>query len=335
MNRRDFVTSAMAIAFAPVDLRAQGQGRASPRIQLGVGASLGGSRPFPEDSPWNQVISQMPVDPNSAALIASIGSSVPLHPDFGYGPRAGRIGIPYVVVSGNQSKVPVRFEYADESDSGPYPIPPDAPIEGGSNSKGDRHVIVIDRDNWKLYELFQAHQSDKGWSAVSGAIFDLNSNELRPQYWTSADAAGLPVFAGLVRADEVFEQKEIRHALRFTCQRTRRAFVHPARHFASQHREPDLPPMGMRVRLKADFDHSRFSSEVQVILKALKHYGMFLADNGGNWYVTGAPDPRWNDVRLRELKRIKGSDLEVVRMGKIITRKGEEAMPARKAFTGD
>ncbi|HVH12394.1 MAG TPA: hypothetical protein VM759_05050, partial [Longimicrobium sp.] len=230
-------------------------------------------------------------------------------------------GIPYVVVSGGQRRVPVTFGYADESDPGPYPVPADAPVEGGSNGTGDRHVIVIDRDNWKLYELFDAHPVDGGasWRAGSGAVFDLASNALRPAGWTSADAAGLPIFPGLVRYDEVMEQKEIRHALRFTCPVTRRAYVHPARHFASSRTDANLPPMGMRVRLRADFDLRGYPAGVQVILQAMKTYGMLLADNGSGWYVSGAPDPRWNDEELATLHTVRGRDFEVVRMGTIVT----------------
>jgi hypothetical protein len=292
---------------------------ADPKVQLGIGASLGGRRPFPDDNPWNEDISGKPVDSNSDTLIRSIGTGTSLHLDFGRDARDGRLGIPYVVVSGRQPKVPVRFEYAEESDKGPYPIPPNAPVEGGQSSRGDRHVLVIDRDNWKLYELFNARLERQVWSATSGAIFNLSSNRMRTRGWTSADAAGLPVFPGLVRADEVFEQKAIRHALRFTCKRSRRAFVYPARHFASKRTEPNLPPMGMRVRLKASVDISPFSPEVQIILQALKKYGMFLADNGRDWYISGAPDPRWLDGHLAEMKQLKGRHLEVVQMDKIIT----------------
>jgi hypothetical protein len=290
------------------------------KVKLGPNASLGGKRVFPADNPWNQDISKAPVDPNSDRLIASIGANKPLHPDFGTVYQGAPNGIPYVVVPGTQPKVPVRFEYADESDPGPYPIPPDAPIEGGPRSKGDRHVIVIDRDHWKLYELFSAYRQGNGWKAGSGAIFDLNSNKLRPAGWTSADAAGLPIFPGLVRYDEVVEQKAIPHALRFTVARSRRAYVYPARHFASRRTDPDLPPMGMRVRLKADYDISGFPPECQVILTALKKYGMFVADNGGDWFLSGAPDPRWNDDNLHALKKVKGRDFEVVQMGKLVTR---------------
>jgi hypothetical protein len=289
---------------------------------LGPGASLHGKRPFPSDNPWNQDISTAPVDPNSANLIASIGLNTGLHPDFGTVYNGAPNGIPYVVVSGAQEGVPINFTaYGDESDPGPYPVPASAPIEGGPTSTGDRHVLVIDRDNWKLYELGYAFPINNGvsWNANCGAIFDLNSNALRPAGWTSADAAGLPIFPGLVRYDEVFEQGAINHALRFTVHDSRRAYVNPARHWASSDTNPNLPPMGMRVRLKASFDISGFSPAMQVILRALKKYGMMVADNGSNWYISGAPDPRWNDDELSTLKPIKGSNFEVVQMGTIVT----------------
>jgi len=287
---------------------------------LGAGASLNGRRPFPADNPWNADVSSLPVDPRSATLIANCGNRN-LHPDFGTEWNEAPNGIPYVVVDGAQERVPVTFYYGAESDPGPYPIPPDAPIEGGPQSQGDRHVLVIDRDAWVLYELFDAHPIDGGarWEAGSGALFDLSSNALRPEGWTSADAAGLPIFPGLVRWDEVMEAGEIQHALRFTCPRTRRAYVHPARHFASSNTDPDLPPMGMRVRLKADFAIEGFPHEVQVILTALKRYGMMLADNGSAWFVSGAPDPRWSDENLARLRDVPGSAFEVVEMGPIIT----------------
>jgi hypothetical protein len=296
-----------------------GGGGAGGTAGLGPGASLGGRRPFPDDNPWNRDISGDPVDPNSDALIASIGADTGLHPDFGTVWAGAPIGIPYVVVSGSQERVPVTFEYADESDPGPYPIPPDAPIEGGPSSTGDRHVLVIDRDNWKLYELFSAYRQGSGWRAGSGAIWDLSTNATRPAGWTSADAAGLPIFPGLVRYDEVVEQRAIRHALRFTVARTRRAYVAPATHWASSDTSPNRPPMGMRVRLKASFDISSFPANVQVILTAMKRYGMFVADNGSNWYISGAPDSRWNDSELATLRNVKGRDFEVVRMGTIVT----------------
>ena len=289
---------------------------------LGPGASLQGKRIFPPDNPWNQDISNSPVDPNSANLIASIGVDAVLHPDFGTVWNGAPNGIPYVVVAGTQPLIPVSFRsFGGESDPGPYPVPRSAPIEGGPDGTGDRHVLVIDRDRWKLYEMFSAAPVNNGasWIAGSGAVFDLNSNALRRAGWTSADAAGLPIFPGLVRYDEVFEQREINHALRFTVPHSRRAYVFPARHFASGDLNPDLPPMGMRVRLKASFDISKYSTANQVILRALKKYGMFVADNGPGWFLSGAPDPRWSNDDLGMLKTIKGSNFEVVRMGKIVT----------------
>jgi hypothetical protein len=295
---------------------------AAQQPDLGQGASLHGKRVFPLDNPWNQDISNAAVDPNSDNLISGIGAGTHLHPDFGTVWAGAPNGIPYVVVSGSQGRVPITFTaYGDESDPGPYPVPADAPVEGGPAGTGDRHVIVIDRDNWKLYELFSAFPEGgvAGWRADSGAVFDLNSNALRPSGWTSADAAGLPIFPGLVRYEEVYEQKEITHALRFTAQFTRRAYVAPARHFASSDTNPNLPPMGMRVRLKASFDINGFPPSAQVILRALKKYGMLLADNGSNWYFSGAPDPRWSDDELGTLKTLKGSDFEVVKMGTVFT----------------
>ncbi len=295
---------------------------AAEPIPLGPNVSLKGRRPFPDDNPWNRDISLDPVDPNSDAIVASIGLAKSLHPDFGTVWQGAPSGIPYVVVDSQQPRVPVRFQYGDESDPGPYPIPPDAPIEGGPKAKGDRHVLVIERDTWKLYETFASYPNDggKSWKASSGSVFDLNSNQLRPAGWTSADAAGLPIFPGLVRYDEVMEQKAIRHALRFTVVRSRRAYVPPATHFASRNIDANLPPMGMRVRLKASVDISKFPPLAQVILTALKHYGMMVADNGGDWFLSGAPDPRWNDEEIGTLKRIKGRDFEVVKMNGLVTR---------------
>lgn len=278
-------------------------------------------RMFPADNPWNKDISAEPVDPSSDVLIATCGANAQLHPDFGTTWLGSPIGIPYIVVNGNQARVPVSFYYADESDPGPYPIPPDAPIEGGSSSDGDRHVLVLDYDNWKLYELYDAHPVNGGdrWTAGSGAVFDLSSNALRPAGWTSADAAGLPILPGLVRYDEVVEQKEIKHALRFTCPTTRRAYVSPARHFASSRTDPAQPPMGMRVRLKSSVDLTGFPPNVQVILKALKTYGMFLADNGSSFFLSGAHDMRWSDDELGAMKQLHGRDFEVVKMGPLVT----------------
>lgn len=292
-------------------------------VQLGVGASLGGKLPFPKDNAWNQRIDQEPVDPMSRTIISGIGMAKNLHPDFGSGTWEGApIGIPYVVVSGDQPRVPVVYTaYGDQSDPGPFPIPEYAKIEGHPNQDGDRHVIVLDRDNWKLYEIFRAFSIADGqlWRAESGAVFDMSEHPSRPLGWTSADAAGLPIFPGLVRYEEVVEQKEIRHALRFTVNNTRRAFVAPATHWASRSNDPRLPPMGMRVRLKASFDISDFPPEAQVILTALKRYGMILADNGGDWFISGSPDPRWDDDTLRTLKKVTGKDFEVVLMNNIVT----------------
>ena len=282
---------------------------APTRPELGTNGSLRGRIPFPADNPWNRPVDKDPVDPRSEALIRSVGANTPLHADFGTTWEGQALGIPYVVVDSKTRRVPVHFEYADESDPGPYPIPPNPPIEAGD----DRHLLMLDREQWKLYELYQAVADGKGYRAGSGAIFDLNSNGLRPQGWTSADAAGLPIFPGLVRYDEVVEGREIRHALRFTVERSRRAFVPPARHFASDSNDPNLPPMGMRVRLKASYEISGFPPHVQVILRALKTYGMICADNGSNWFISGTHDPRWSDDELSSLKRVTGQDLEVLR----------------------
>ena len=221
------------------------------------------------------------------------------------------------MVPGTQPRVPVSFSYPDESDPGPYPVPPDAPIEGGAASEGDRHVLMLDEDNAVLYELFHSFPEGDGWKAGSGAIFDLTSNDLRPAGWTSADAAGLPIVPGLARYEEV-EAGEIRHALRFTCRRTQRGYIPPATHWASRSDDRDLPPMGLRLRLRADYDISGFSEPVQVILTALKRYGMIVADNGGDWFISGAPDPRWDDEDLQTLKRVPGSAFEAVETGPLV-----------------
>jgi hypothetical protein len=278
---------------------------------------LTGVQVFPPDNPWNTDISKLPVHPRSDVFINSIGREKNLHPDFGSFYQGRPSGIPYVVIRGDQPRVPLTYSYGGESDPGPYPVPDDAPVEGGPDARGDRHVLVIDRDNHRLYELYKAYKVPGGWKAGSGAIFDLSANRLRPKGWTSADAAGLPIFPGLVRYDEVVEKGELTHAVRFTCERTQRGFISPARHFASSSNDPNLPPMGLRLRLKADYDVSGFPEHVQVILRGLKKYGMLLADNGGDWFITGAPDPRWNDEELGAIKRVKGKDLEVVETGQI------------------
>jgi hypothetical protein len=302
------VISAVAIAaillscFFPDSTSAQG------------GSSIEGCEILPANNIWNTPVDQLAPDPYSSSYLDAIGANSGVHPDFGSGTwDGGPIGIPYEVVLGGQPRVQITFDYADESDPGPYPIPPDAQIEGGSDSSGDRHVLVLDRDQCRLYETWSNYpQPDGSWQAGSGAVFDLRSNALRPRGWTSADAAGLPIFPGLVRYEEV-ASGDIRHALRFTAPRTRRAFVWPARHYASSSTAPELPPMGQRFRLKGDVNISRFSAEVQVILRALKKYGMILADNGSAWYISGVPDSRWdNDALVQELSEIRGSDFEAV-----------------------
>ena len=287
---------------------------------LGPNASLAGRRIFPATNVWNTRVDTAAVDPASATLIASIGVADHLHPDFGADWDGGPFGIPYVVVRGTQARVPVTFAYADESDRGPYPVPRDAPVEGGPAATGDRHVLVVDRDRWRLYELYDAHPVDGGrrWRASSGAVFDLRTGASRPKGWTSADAAGLPILPGLVRYDEV-KAGHIDHALRFTVSRTRRAYVFPARHFASSDPSPALPPMGMRVRLKKSFDVSGYPPQARVVLVALQRYGMIVADNGSDWYLSGAPDRRWSDDQLGTLKQVPGSAFEVVRMGPVTT----------------
>lgn len=275
-------------------------------------AVINSCRVFPDNNVWNARIDSLPLSANSADYVNSIGSMAGLHPDFGSGLFQGEpIGIPFTTVPGTQPLVPVTFvDFPAESDPGPYPIPPDAPIEGGD----DRHVLVVDRDNCKLYELFNAHPQNNGtsWQAGSGAIFDLGSNLLRPEGWTSADAAGLPILPGLVRYDEV-ATGAINHALRFTAPQTQQAFLWPARHFASNSTDPALPPMGVRFRLKAGFDISGFSVTNQVILTALQTYGMFLADNGQPWFLSGMPDERWDNDDLHNLQTgVHGSDFEAV-----------------------
>jgi hypothetical protein len=266
---------------------------------------------YPADNAWNTPINNAPIHSNSSAFISSIGLNNKLHPDFG---ETQTYGIPYVIVDKNQSKVPIHFTaYGDESDPGPYPIPANAPRETSS----DHHVIVLDKDNCLLYELFNASKNnDNSWNADSGAIFNLKSNALRPDYWTSADAAGLPVYPGLVKYEEVASGK-INHAIRFTAPRSQKGFIHPATHFAGSN-DNSLPPMGLRVRLKANYDISKLPYQAKVIAEAMKTYGMILADNGSAWYFTGAPSTGWNDNELNTLKAIPGSAFEVVDTGPII-----------------
>ena len=268
---------------------------------------------FPASNPINREIANAPVDPNSAHYIASIGASLHLHADFGSNPT---YGIPYVVVGPRQPKVPIRFTaYGSESNPGPYPIPPNAPVEG-AGEEGDRHVLVLQEGACKLYELYDAHRDAAGWEAASGAVFDLRSNALRPEGWTSADAAGLPIYPLLARYGEVHAGR-IDHALRVTVPRTQAGYIHPATHFASDSTDPDLPPMGLRLRLNAHFDLASFHGQALVILRALQRYGLIVADNGSSWYITGAPNPGWNEADLDQLKQVPGSAFEAIRSGPI------------------
>ena len=282
---------------------------------------LAGCPVFPASSVWNQRVDRLPVAADSATLIRSIGLDAGVHADFGSGLWDGsKIGIPYVVVRGASTpRSRVSFEYADESDKGPYPIPANVPIEGAPAhaNEGDRHALIVDRSTCRLYELYALQRTASGWSAGSGAIFDLRSNRLRPAGWTSADAAGLPILPGLARWEGDASTGTIRHALRFTAERTRRAYVYPARHYASSSTDPSLPPMGLRVRLKASVDISKLPRQARIVAQALKTYGMILADNGSSWYVSGAPSPHWSNEQLHALGALHGSDFEVVDTSKL------------------
>ena len=285
---------------------------ATPTTASGNRPMVGGCYMFPADNSWNQDISQMPVDPNSANYMNYIGAGN-LHPDFG---GNGAYGIPYIVVPQNQPMTQVNFTaYGDESDPGPYPIPLNAPIEGGG--VGDSHVIAVQQGACKLYEMFDAHPNGGAWDAGSGAVFDLNSNALRPDTWTSADAAGLPILAGLIRYDEV-QAGAINHAIRFTIPSVRRAWIHPATHYGTTTNANALP-YGAKVRLKPSYDISGYHGASRVILEALRRYGMIVADQGSRWYITGAADPRWDDDDLNQLKGVPSSAFEVVQLGTVIT----------------
>ena len=277
------------------------------------GQQMIGSCPvLPADNIWNTPVDTLPVLANSATMVSTIGASRGFHADFGAGIwDGGPIGIPFVTVPGTQAKYPASFLYDDESDPGPYAVPLNTPIEGGPNATGDRHAIAIDTDNCRLYELYRAFPGSGAWTADSGAIYDLRSNALRPLTWTSADAAGLPIAPGLVTWDEV-QSGEIRHAIRFTAPQTRREFVWPARHYASSLTGTQYPRMGERFRLKASFNIAPYPAAVQVILRAMKKYGIVLADNGSAWFISGKPDPRWNDDNLRSLSQLLGSNFEAV-----------------------
>ncbi len=292
---------------------------AVPSATATIGREPGASRSggcyvFPADNIWNRNIAALPTHVRSDAYVATIGRGAPLHTAFGSGEYNGEpLGMSFITVPGDQPRVPIHFDYSSESDPGPYPIPTNAPIEGGPNSDGDRHVAVVDRDACVLYELYHARpNADGSWDAGSGVRWNLGSNALRPDGWTSADAAGLPILPLMVRYDEI-ASGVIRHALRFTAPTTGSAHIWPARHDAGDSHDPDLPPMGIRVRLKASFDISSYSHDVRVILQALKDYGMFLADNGTpSWNIDGINDSRWNNAVLKQLETIEGSNLEVV-----------------------
>jgi hypothetical protein len=274
--------------------------------------TVGGCTVLPANNIWNTPVDTLPVLSNSASMVTTIGASTGFHADFGAGTwNGGPIGIPFITVPGTQTKYPATFLYADESDTGPYAVPLNAPIEGGSSSTGDRHAIAIDTGHCILYELYNAFPQTSSWSADSGAIFDLNSNALRSSGWTSADAAGLPIMPGLVTYDEVLSG-EIKHAIRFTVPRSRHEFVWPARHYASSLTGTQYPRMGERFRLKASVDISSYPADVQVILRAMKRYGIMMADNGSAWYISGQPDPRWNDSDLHTLGQLLGSNFEAV-----------------------
>ncbi len=296
------VLASLAVA-APVD--------AAPRPS---GPREYGCPLFPANNALNRDISHAPLDPNSAAYIESIGAELHLHADFGTNPG---YGIPYTVVGRGQPKVPIKFsEYGSESEPGPYPVPLGAPVEG-AGEEGDRHVLVLQRGSCRAYELYAARRLGSGWEAGSGAVFNLRSNALRPEGWTSADAAGLPILPLLARYPEV-HAGQIDHALRVTVARTQAGYIHPATHLASSSQDPSLPPMGLRLRLKASFSLAGYHGQALVILRALKRFGLIVADNGSSWYITGAPDGHWNDEDLDQLKTVPGSAFEAVRSGPIL-----------------
>ena len=296
------MTGARVVLVAVVVLASSAGAATAPRLPGAPKCPL-----FPVSNVWNKRVDTLPVAANSNAIINSIGLDVGLHPDFGTVWDGHPNGIPYTVANKKTKRYRLSFLYSSESDKGPYPIPANVKIEGGS----DRHALIIDRDRCFLYELYALQKTTKGWRAGSGAIWNLRSNKLRPKGWTSADAAGLPILPGLVRYDEV-ARGQIDHALRFTVENTRNTFIYPARHQASDQTDPNLPPMGLRVRLRADFDTSGFPRPVRIVLTALKRYGMIVADNGANWYISGAPDPRWNDDLLHTIDGVTGADFEVV-----------------------
>jgi len=312
----------LATALLTVLLLALGAGPASATVHRARHrhalrtAAAGGCPVLPANNPINEEVANLPASPESQAYVESIGLEAHLHPDFGNNPG---YGIPFEVVGPEQPKVPVKFTaYSSESDPGPYPIPANAAIEGGGKrGHGDKHVLVVQEGTCMLYELYKAARKGEGWKAQSGAVFNLRSNALRPEGWTSADAAGLPIFPLLARYQEVAEGA-IEHALRVTVPRTQRGYIHPATHFASSSTDPSLPPMGLRLRLKASYSLAGFSGQALVILTALKRYGLIVADNGSPWYVTGAPSPGWDEASLNTLKQVPGSAFEALETGPVI-----------------
>ncbi|HET9102201.1 MAG TPA: hypothetical protein VFN55_02510 [Solirubrobacteraceae bacterium] len=313
MALRAAVLTAASVAAATAGVLA-GPG-ASAGARAPAGPTIAGCRVLPADNPWNQRVDRLPAARDSAALIAEIGLSAPVHPDFGTVYAGAPNGIPVTVVHDPVRRLPVRFTYASESDRDRYPLPRGVPIEGGRHSTGDRHVIVVDRSTCTDYELYAAYPHRGYWTAGSGAIFRLGSDRLRPAGWTSADAAGLPILPGLARYAEV-AAGAIDHALRFTAPCTGARYLYPARHEASTCHRP-APPVGLRVRLKAGVDISRLPRQARIVAAALKRYGMILADNGSPWYISGAPDPRWNDTALHRLDTLSGRDFEVVDTGSV------------------
>jgi hypothetical protein len=311
------VSATVVAAPSPIDRPATAL-RTAVRLGATGGPTIAGCPTLPADNAWNRRVDAAPIRAGSDQTISTIQANGGdfLHPDFGSNPL---YGIPYVVVPAGQPRVSIAYDaYGDESDPGPFPIPADAPVEGGSASTGDRHVLVVQQGSCELFELFGARPSGSGWSAMSGARFDLRSNGLRPLGWTSADAAGLPILPGLVRYDEV-ASGEIRHAIRITFSRTQAGYILPATHFASSRTDPTLPPMGLRLRLKSTFDVSQLTGQSRVIAVAMQRYGVIVADNGSNWFFQGAASPGWNDDDLEQLKSVPGTAFEVVDTGPVLT----------------
>jgi hypothetical protein len=306
------ILTALAIAGA-VQARASGRGATPARIAAmrSRPPSIAGCRVLPADNPFNERVDRLPVAADSGPILARIGLSARVHPDFGTVYAGAPNGIPYTVATSRTRRLPVHFLYASESDRRRYPLPRGVAIEGGPHAQGDRHVLVLDRSSCTDYELFDAHPHGSYWTAGSGAIFSLRSNRLRPAGWTSADAAGLPILPGLARYAEV-ASGAIRHALRFTAPCTAPRYVYPARHIAATCSGPNRPPMGLRVRLRSSVDIGGLPYQARVVALALKRYGLILADNGSPWYISGAPDRRWSDAALHELDRLSGRDFQVV-----------------------